>query len=182
MKKKTTILTILIILLICVTILLFYEKPVKEGLNNYPDFFLNGKTFNSKIVVDDQSPEEDFITAQNFLESLDKKYNLKPDTLIHYSQLGELYGQNTIFIGTCNTNPKNRFVNLFLDCLSMEKNIGMIRLVEKDDVTIVEVVGYDSKDTEETINVLMNSKDYDLSGREIQVRGDSPNLEVRITG
>ncbi|MDP3917087.1 MAG: hypothetical protein Q8Q42_02250 [Nanoarchaeota archaeon] len=182
MKKKLVILTVLIALLVVTLILLFYEKPLKEGLDNYPDFFLKGKTFNGKIVVDDKGPEEDFITAQNFLEALGKKYKLNPDTLIQYGQLDGLYNSNAIFIGTCNTIPKNKFVNIFMDCLSMEKNVGMIRLVENNNVTIVQVVGYDYKDTREAIDVLINSKDYNLAGREVQVRGDLPNLEIRITG
>jgi hypothetical protein len=65
----------------------------------------------------------------------------------------------------------------------MEKDISMIRLVEKKNVTIVSIVGYDIKDTKEALNVLLNHEDYNLSGRELQVRNDeNGEVFVRITG
>ena len=111
-----------------------------------------------------------------------EKYTINDYTLLEYDQIGGIYDKNAIFIGTCHIKVKNKFVNLFMDCLSMEENVGMIRLVEKDDIKIIQVVGYELKDTREAVSVLMNYKDYDLSGKEIQVRGDAGNLTIRITG
>ena len=154
----------------------------KIGLEMYPYVFLNGSTFNAKIVVDDFAPDNELIYVQDYLEYLMKDYGMLPDTLIQYKHLNGLYDHNTIFIGTCNMEPHNKFVNIFMDCLSMEENIAMIRLVEKDETTIIQVVGRDFKDTKEALSVLMNHDKYNLSGREIEIRGETGNLTTRITG
>jgi len=179
---KKAMIFLVLVLLITLGCNVLNSEP-KIGLNKYPNVFLDGRTFNAVIVMDDFSPDNELIIAQNFLEHLMSKYKIKPYTLIQYKHLNGLYNQNTIFIGTCNTNPHNKFVNLFIDCLSMEDNIGIIRLVEKENVTIISVVGKDFKDTEEAVNVLINYEKYDLSGREIQVRNDEKgDVFVRITG
>ncbi len=173
---------IAIIILVTVTIGC-QEKQPTIGVANFPDAFLNDSTFSAKIVVDDYAPDNELIAVQNFVQYLDEEYNLPPDTSIQYKHVRNIYGQNTIFIGTCAQQPHNKFVNLFVDCLSMEDNIAIMRWVEKGDIKILEVVGKNYQDTEEALYVLIHEDDFNLNGREIQVRGSSfDTLEARITG
>lgn len=165
-------------------ILLFGCTSVEKiGMANYPDCFLKGKTFDAVIVVDDFSSDDELVIVQNFVVKLKDRYKLNTDTLIQYKNLNGLYDRNTLFIGTCNTVPHNKFVNLFMDCLSMEDDIAMMRFVDQGNVTIISVVGKDFKDTKEALDVLLDYKKYDLSGTEIQVRNDETGkVFTRITG
>lgn len=175
------------VLLLCLLLLgCSAESPSyipKQGLANFPDSFVKDGIFNGKIVLDYGADDSELVIGQDLLEFIVKSYQIEPYTLIQYNHLSGLYDHNTIFIGTCHTNPKNNFVNLFLDCLSMEKDIAIIRYVEQDNVTIISVAGYSIKDTKRAVDVMMNYSDYNLSGKEIEVRNDEDgNPFVRITG
>ena len=159
----------------------------KFNFEKYPCAFLDKSTFDGLMIYDTFSSDDELLIIQKFVESIQEKFILKPYTVISYKQLheleGDMYSRNTIFIGTCNTKPHNQFVNLFLDCLSMENDIAMMRIFEKNNSTIISVVGKDYKDTEEALYVLENYANYNLSGNEIQVRNDeSGAIFIRTTG
>jgi hypothetical protein len=157
----------------------------KIGLSQYPDLFLENNTFNAKIVVEDDryTSDDELVIVQKFVEQLQKKYTLKPYTLIQYSDLPGLYTQNTMYIGTCNTVVHNRFVNVFNDCLSLEKDTAIMRFIQQDNITIISVVGKDYKNTQDALSVLLNYNKYNLSGNEVQVKYNENNeIFTRITG
>jgi len=195
MKKKNNLVKIIVasivILLIVLAILIIaltkednneLDLSNRIGVDKYPEVFIDGNVFNAKIVVDDFAPDNELIVVQDYLGHLLESYEMKPDTLIHYKHLSGLYDHNTIFIGTCNMEPHNKFVNLFTDCLSLEENTAIMRLVEKNNITILQVIGKDFQDTEEAVDILINHENYNLSGREIQVKGEGKEIFTRITG
>lgn len=196
-KKKNLVIllisTIIIIVIILATLIITFVKNINEeeinpanmvGLSKYPYVYIENNTFNSKIIAGDSAPDDELVAIQNYLYHLMKNYEMRPDTLIQYKHLsGGLFDQNAIFIGTCNMEPYNKFVNLFTDCLSLEDNTAVMRIVETNNITIIELIGKDFKDTEEAITVLTNYQDYNLSGREVQIRNDeNGKIFTRITG
>jgi hypothetical protein len=125
------------------------------------------------VVVDDNATQADLAAAGAISSKVGGR-------VVGYGSLASFWQSAAIFVGTCNTEPHNKFANIFADCLSLDRGKATIRLTEMEGRRIVFAIGSDSESTLRAGTVLSNWGGYNLSGTEIEIYGDSGRIGVRI--
>ena len=181
MKKNYLLITIVVMVLLILLIVMVFIKSatiesitLEKDLKFFPQFFLDdNNSFNSVIIVDELADEEDFKSADElllFFSGIDKDPgNIPVESIKKYPKYSNLGLQNAMLIGSCNQEPHNRFVNIYVDCLSMKPEQALIRIVDHNDVWLLFVIGYTPTQTHNAIEVLTNYKEYDLKGQDVEV-------------
>jgi len=143
--QKKLIILICLFILFSVLLVIFLNKNNNQiDLMNYPRF-LNDPL----VVIDDKAPQEDIKSAKLVAESL----NI--ENLTNYLSIQSIFNKDAIYIGTCDLEPRNKFTDIYVDCLSLKQNQARIRLV--------------SPEQEKAAEILANYKKYKLKGNNIEV-------------
>jgi hypothetical protein len=154
-------------------------------LSEYPlPFFVDNKP-NSLIVIGNDVAPEDIIGASSiagvgcprFMEAVGTCKNIistKRDNEL------SLFDNNMIIVGgPCANKLTAQIMNLpttWSKCAEgFEEGTGMIKLYNKWNKTQLVVAGYSAEDTRKITEILANYKDYNLSGKEIEVSGNINN-------
>jgi len=159
--QKKLIILICLFILFSVLLVIFLNKNNNQiDLMNYPRF-LNDPL----VVIDDKAPQEDIKSAKLVAESL----NI--ENLTNYLSIQSIFNKDAIYIGTCDLEPRNKFTDIYVDCLSLKQNQARIRLVspEQEDTKIIFVVGKTINNTRKAAEILANYKKYKLKGNNIEV-------------
>lgn len=181
------ILSLIVIFLVLSQSSTYIELPEDwdNNLSYYPLYFIEEGEFNGIVVVDDDAPQSDIDAANDVVAGLRKAVQKGEHsiTLTTYTEIRGLYSQNAIFIGTCDLNPRNRFVNLFADCLSLPNGHAIIKVYSNNDsgVTIVHIIGKSLDDTLRAGKVLKDYDKYELRSNQVFVKGQLDRIYVEIS-
>jgi len=155
-------------------------KPKRTRAYNFKEFpHVFGEDQEIKIVIRDNPISEDKEVAGDLVVFFNKHgYEAR---IIRYKQLGGLYDNEVIFLGTCDMVPKAEFLNLFADCSSLYPNTGVTWIIRANNHTLMSIAGYYPKDTLEMGVVLTNYKEYKLkeTNTKFYVFGEMGNLTIR---
>ncbi len=167
-------------LLVILCIVLFVNVPEQDisfsgqtDMKYYPQFFM-ADNFSAVFVIDDNAIPEDIAAANAIASGLGIG---EPDP-VRYGSLEGIGKQNAIFIGTCSAEPHNKFVNIFVDCLSLDSGKAAIRLTKMNGYYILFVVGSNPESTMTAGEALESWKEYGVPGREIIVSRKDNQIET----
>ena len=160
------------------------QKPSPIGLENYPDFFIEGNTFNGEIITSDKASAEEIIGATDISVSL--QYANGGSQLVDIgatklaSEVSDINNKDAILIGTiCN----NAAIWELMGSPSIQCEEGSDTRVGKAGVGTLDIYytnshiqvvvsGYGKSDIRNAAQVLANYQDYEneLKGSSVTVR------------
>ena len=162
--------SVLILLAACASPRAAPNAPLTADLAHYPEFFDAGNgTFDARIVVDSEAPVEDRASAEALASSLEERFPGSAVSVVEYPAFSDILGEDSILVGSCSPRPQNRFVNIYVDCLSMREDQAIVRIVDKDGVWIFAIVGRTPGDTRVAIDALIRG-DERIRGQDVEVR------------
>lgn len=133
-------------------------------LSEYPRMFVKNGSFDGAIVIDDRASDEDRASAALLAASLDASERIR-----EYPRFNAIFETDSILVGSCSQEPPNRFVNLWVDCLSMREDQAIIRITETEGSWVLVIVGDTEVDTRRAVEALIDG-DPRIAGEDVEVR------------
>jgi len=154
-----------------------WPESVDKDLSSYPYHFFEDRKFNANVIVDKDASQTDIDSALELIDSLRKLDSDISDEIKRYPTFSDL-NQHAILIGSCSQEPHNKFVNIYVDCLSMRPNQAIIRIIDHNGAWLLFVVGIDEEHTNHAIKVLADYGKYGLSGQDVEVVPTSDGYRI----
>jgi len=145
-----------------------WPESVDKDLSSYPFHFFDERLFDANIIVDKDADQRDIDSAMELIVSLRKLDSTIGDEIKRYPTFSDL-SENAILIGSCSQEPHNKFVNIYVDCLSMKPKQAIIRIIDHNGSWLLFIVGFDEEHTNHAIQVLKDYHKYDLDGQDVEV-------------
>lgn len=170
--RIASVMAVLVVLLLaaCAAPRAADPAPLSADLAEYPRFFADANgSFDARIVIDSEAPAEDRDSAAALQDSLKTRFPDSRVPIVEYPAFSDILGEDSILVGSCSPRPQNRFVNIYVDCLSMREHQAIVRVVDKDGVWILSIVGRTPDDTRSAIDALVRG-DPRVRGEDVEVR------------
>ncbi|MFH1642666.1 MAG: hypothetical protein ABIC04_07270 [Nanoarchaeota archaeon] len=154
------------------------------SLSDYPNMFLQDGSINCVIVVSDNAPAEDVISATNIASSLQyipnnnrtiKKVSIGSIKLV--SEIGDINAQNLILVGMPKSYSSNG--NSIIDKFyTGQINEGFIKIIQNGNRYVLIVTGTSRVNVQNAASVMANYKDYIFSGSEYSITSTDEDIII----
>ena len=161
MKKLITILALFLITIMTASAV---------DLSDYPDFFVKNGSFNGIIVIGENAPGEDVVSAIDIATA----FPVPVGASRLDSEINDITDNNAIVIGSpcVNSAAAELEGESGSKCdASLEEGKGYIKLFEHGNRVQILVTGLESTDRRAAARVLARYKEFDLEGDAMQVDG-----------
>ncbi|MBD3313348.1 hypothetical protein GF345_02810 [Candidatus Woesearchaeota archaeon] len=153
-------------------------SEIEFDLAYYPQLFTDNGEIDVTLVVGDEAPAEDVVSAVDIGASLNfAGYSGNAAAKLASEMMGNLERINTILVGNpCNNEATQDMLGLdrFNVCPQViDKGEAVIALFDRYGETQLIVAGHSDADTRRAAYVLANYDDYDLKGKIMTVKGTS---------
>jgi hypothetical protein len=140
-------------------------------LQNYPEPFVSGGSFDARIVVGALSPAGDTLAATTMATSLQQLVQGEKLTALLDTEIINPFAENLILVGDCQNTLIAEVKGQSSCYQNLAAGTGVIEVLDYNDVAVLIVGGKDTDGRRKAASALAQYQDLSLKGQSVQVTG-----------
>ena len=155
-------------------------------LSDYPDMFITGGSFDGLIVVGDNAPSMDVLSAIDITTGIQASTSsgthIDVGSTVLASEIDNIYAQNLISVGgPCINQVTAKILGTTVCSAGIQEGQGYIKLIRNKGVYHLLIYGFSEDDTRRAAKVLNLHKTYPLTGDQMLIGGDYNDIRIQRT-